>query len=35
MLLEGTASAMEGKLAVVRNVNMILSRKMDEADQYH
>ena len=33
--LEGTVSAMEGKLAVVRNVNMTLSRKMDEADQYH
>ena len=32
--LEGTVSAMEGELAVVRNVNTILSQQLDEADQY-
>ena len=33
--LEGTVSAMEGELAVVRNVNTILSQQLDEADQYY
>ena len=32
--LEGTVSAMEGELAVVRNVNTILSQQLDEVDQY-
>ena len=32
--LEATVSAMEGELAVVRNVNMILSRQLDKAYQY-
>ena len=32
--LEGTASAMEGELAVVRNVNTLLSRQLDETDSY-
>ena len=32
--LEGTVSAMEGELAVVRNVNTLLSRQLDEADSY-
>ena len=32
--LEGTVAAMEGELAVIRNVNMILSQQLDEADQY-
>ena len=30
--LEGTVSAMEGELAVIRNVNTLLSRQLDEAD---
>ena len=30
--LEGTVSAMEGELAVVRNVNTLLSRQLDETD---
>ena len=32
--LEGTVSAMEGELAVIRNVNTLLSRQLDEADLY-
>ena len=32
--LEATVSAMEGELAVVRNVNAILSQQLGEADQY-
>ena len=32
--LEGTVSAMEGELAVIRNVNTLLSRQLDEADSY-
>ena len=32
--VEATVSAMEGELAVVRNVNTILSQQLDEADQY-
>ena len=32
--LEGTVSAMEDELAVVRNVNTLLSRQLDEADTY-
>ena len=32
--LEGTVSAMEGELAVVKNVNTILSQQLDEVDQY-
>ena len=32
--LEGTISTMEGELAVVRNVNTLLSRQLDEADSY-
>ena len=32
--LEGTVSAMEGELAVVRNVNTLLSRQLNEADSY-
>ena len=32
--LEGTVSAMEGELAVVRNVNTLLSRQLDETDSY-
>ena len=32
--LEGTVSAMYGELAVVRNVNTILSQQLDEAEQY-
>ena len=30
--LEGTVSAMEGELAVIRNMNTLLSRQLDEAD---
>ena len=33
-LLEGTVSALEGELAVVRNVNTLLLRQVDEADSY-
>ena len=32
--LEGTVSAMEGELAVIRNVNTLLSRQLDEAGSY-
>ena len=32
--LEGSVSVMEGELAVVRNVNILLSRHLDEADSY-
>ena len=32
--LEGTVSAMEGELAVIRNINNLLSRQLDEADSY-
>ena len=32
--LEGTVSAMEDELAVVRSVNTLLSRQLDEADTY-
>ena len=32
--LKGTVSAMEGELAVVRNVNTLLSRQLDETDSY-
>ena len=32
--LEGSVSAMEGELAVIRNVNTLLSRQLDEADSY-
>ena len=32
--LEGTVSAMEGELAVVRNVNTILSQQLHKAGQY-
>ena len=32
--LEGTISTMEGELDVVRNVNTLLSRQLDEADSY-
>ena len=32
--LEGTVSAMEGELAVVRNINTLLSRQLNEADSY-
>ena len=32
--LEGTVSAMEGELVVVRNVNTLFSRQLDEADSY-
>ena len=32
--LEGAVSAMEGELAVVRNVNNLHSRQLDEADLY-
>ena len=32
--LEATVSAMEGELAVVRNVNTILSQQLDEVDPY-
>ena len=32
--LEGTVSAMEGELAVIRNVNTLLLRQLDEADSY-
>ena len=32
--LEGTVSAMEGELAVIRNVNTLLSRQLDEVDSY-
>ena len=31
---EGTVSAMKGELAVVRNVNTLLSRQLDETDSY-
>ena len=30
--LEGTVSAMEGELAVIRNMNTLFSRQLDEAD---
>ena len=33
--LEGTASAMEGELAVVQNVNTLLLHQLDEADSYY
>ena len=32
--LEGTVSTMEGELAVVRNINNLHSRQLDEADLY-
>ena len=32
--LKGTVSAMEGELAVVINMNALLSQQLDEADQY-
>ena len=32
--LEGTVSAMEGELAVIRNINTLLLRQLDEADSY-
>ena len=32
--LEGNVSAMKGELAVVRNVNTLLSRQPDEVDSY-
>ena len=32
--LEGTVSAMEGELAVVRNVNTLISLQLDETDSY-
>ena len=32
--LEGTVSAMEGELAVIRNVNTLLLRQLDKADSY-
>ena len=32
--LEGTVSAMEGELAVVRNVNTLLLCQLDDADSY-
>ena len=32
--LEGSVSAMEGELAVIRNVNTLLSHQLDEADSY-
>ena len=32
--LEGTVFAMEGELVVVRNVNTLLSRRLDETDSY-
>ena len=32
--LEGTVSVMEGELAVIRNINTLLSCKLDEADSY-
>ena len=32
--VEGTVSAMEGELAVIRNVNTLLSCQLDEADSY-
>ena len=32
--LEGTISAMEGELAVVRNVSTLLSCQLDDADSY-
>ena len=31
---EGTVSAMKGELAIVRNVNTLLSRQLDETDSY-
>ena len=31
--LKATVSAMEGELAIVRNVNTILSQQLDKADQ--
>ena len=33
--LEGTVSAMEGDIAVIRNVNTLLSRQLNEAKQIH
>ena len=33
--LEGTVSAMEGDIAVIRNVNILLSRQLNEAKQIH
>ena len=32
--LEGTVSVMEGELAVIRNINNLLSCQLDEADSY-
>ena len=32
--LEGNVSAMKGELAVVQNINTLLSRQPDEADSY-
>ena len=32
--LEGTVSAMEGELAVIRNINTLLLCQLDEADSY-
>ena len=32
--LEGTVSAMEGELAVIRNINTLLLHQLDEADSY-
>ena len=32
--LEGTASAMEGELTIVRDVNTLFSRQLEEADSY-
>ena len=32
--LEGTISVIEGELAVVRNVNTLLSHQLDETDSY-
>ena len=32
--LEGTVSAIEGELAVVRNVNILLLRQLHDADSY-
>ena len=32
--LEGNVSTMKGELAVIQNVNTLLSRQLDEADSY-
>ena len=32
--LEGAISVIEGELAVVQNVNTLLSHQLDEADSY-